>query len=1345
MPSSLPSFTITSLRQHRWVRRAAFALAALLGLWLVTWLAVPLLAKGPLERLASEKLGRTVTVGAIDFTPWTLEVALRDVAVAGANGAPAQLTIGRIYADGELQSLLRLAPVVDAVAVEAPVLRLTHRGDGHYDVDDIIARLTAPTDTPPQPDAALARMALYNLTLTGGSIDFIDETVAKTHEVRGLTFTLPFISTLPSQREVKVEPHLAFAIDGSPFDSSAEGTPFAQAGKADARLRLDGLNLAPYLGYLPAELPIRVTGAVVDADVKVAFEQHPKMAVKLTGTVQAHHVGITDRQGAPLLTYERLKIDMADVRPLDRVVRLAQIELTRPVLTAARDTHGQLNLAQLGQPAPRASRASTASKATPPAKATTTATTAAAASAPTEGASAAQAPARTASGAAAATKTPTTPAAPWAVEVAHTVVHGGTVRFSDQTTQPAADLQATDFTFDAAGLVVPFAGKDAKPVTFKGGFNLQGSALAFVGEATDQKAQVTTTLNALALQLAAPYLAQSLEPAITGSLTGDIGVVWQAPTPAAALGGATGVTVTAGPLALDKLVVKQGKTTVASWDKLEVTGAQVPLDNRTATLERLAITQPQATVERSADGRWMFERWMKAPPKAAQAITTTPSVDPKTSTASTTSATSTPPWKLRVADFSVQGGAVSFADNAQARPVALELSALGIAARNLATDGSKPEAFQLSARAAAPGKGKSAGKLDYNGTLALQPLAAQGKLEATRLPLHTLDGYLASQLAVELLRADVGYRGQVAVTQTDKGAHPGISLRLAGDAVVEELKANSTAASTPKTEAQVGEELLAWKSLNLRGLSVATAPGTAPRVEVKETSLVDFFARITINEAGRINLSDIAKTPAEASAANAASEATATVAAASMPGTSTSTQASASASGATAAPSALAPASAASATTVAPVDPLAPVVVFGPVSLVNGKVLFSDFFIRPNYSADLSELTGKLSAFSSVAPGGEAVLADLELRGRAEGSASLEVTGKLNPLAKPLALDITGKVRDLELPPLSPYSVKYAGHGIERGKLSMDVNYKVLPSGQLTASNRLTLNQLTFGEPVEGAPNSLPVKLAVALLADRQGVIDLDLPISGSLNDPQFRIGPVIFKIIVNLIGKALTAPFSLLANALGGGDEMSSVPFAPGSATLAPEAQQNLAKVVKALTDRPALKLTVTGMASLQAEREGLQRAYLQQLVLAEKRRTSPAPATASTAATPDTDKGTGAESTPPAPPATPPAAETTVSAAEYPALLKAVYRRADMAKPRNLVGLAKNLSVPEMEALLLADHPATEAMADELATQRGQAVRAYLLSQKLPADRLFVAAPKSGKQPEKWSPHVEMNLTAR
>lgn len=125
---------LTRLRQSRWFKPATRALAALLGVWALSWLSVPALVKGPLERLASEQLGRTVTVGSLDFKPWSLELTLRDITVAGAKGAEgqAQLTIGRVYVDAELQSLLRLAPVVDAFTVENPVLRLTHLGQVHH-------------------------------------------------------------------------------------------------------------------------------------------------------------------------------------------------------------------------------------------------------------------------------------------------------------------------------------------------------------------------------------------------------------------------------------------------------------------------------------------------------------------------------------------------------------------------------------------------------------------------------------------------------------------------------------------------------------------------------------------------------------------------------------------------------------------------------------------------------------------------------------------------------------------------------------------------------------------------------------------------------------------------------------------------------------------------------------------------------------------------------------------------------------------------------------------------------------------------------------------------------------
>jgi hypothetical protein len=397
----------------------------------------------------------------------------------------------------------------------------------------------------------------------------------------------------------------------------------------------------------------------------------------------------------------------------------------------------------------------------------------------------------------------------------------------------------------------------------------------------------------------------------------------------------------------------------------------------------------------------------------------------------------------------------------------------------------------------------------------------------------------------------------------------------------------------------------------------------------------------------------------------------------------------------------------------------APVIHFGPVSVTGGRVNFTDHFIKPNYSAQLTELGGKLSAFSSQTKEGEVQLSDLELRGRAEGTAALEIVGKLNPLAKPLALDIVGHVRDLELAPLSTYAVHYSGYGIERGKLNMDVAYKVQADGQLTASNKVVLHQLAFGEQVPGAPNSLPVKLAVALLADHDGVIDINLPLSGSINDPQFRVGPIVFKLIVNLIGKAITSPFSLLANAFdGGGDELSTVNFAPGSAILTPEARSGLEKVAHALLERPALKMTVVGTASLDMEREGFKREQLQAMVVAEKRRTS----------------RDGAANTP-----------QEVSAQEYPALLKTVYRRANFPKPRNLIGMIKDLPVAEMEALLLANLPATETAIQELAIRRGVTVRDHLASLKLPPERLFLGASKAVNADANWLPHAELNLSTQ
>lgn len=227
------------------------------------------------------------------------------------------------------------------------MVSLTHLGDGRYDIDDILARLQPKADEAP---GKPQRFALYNLVLSGGQLDFTDQTVHKTHELRELHLSVPFLSNLASKREVKTSPHLAFKLNGGSFDTAVVGTPFAQTHKTDANIKLSDFDLRPYLGYLPASLPFRLQDAVLQADLKVAFEQTPATVVKLSGVLTADKVRLLDKPaagsqvGQDLLAFDRLQVTMDEVRPLEQFVKLSAVELTAPTLHIRRDRAGRLNL-----------------------------------------------------------------------------------------------------------------------------------------------------------------------------------------------------------------------------------------------------------------------------------------------------------------------------------------------------------------------------------------------------------------------------------------------------------------------------------------------------------------------------------------------------------------------------------------------------------------------------------------------------------------------------------------------------------------------------------------------------------------------------------------------------------------------------------------------------------------------------------------------------------------------------------------------------------------------------------------------------------------------------------------
>ncbi len=1356
---------------RRWPRRLGIALASLLALWALAWLAVPPLLKWQGEKAASVLLGRPVHIGAVDFRPWSLALTLSDLGIDGAPGAPPLLTVRRVFVDAELQSLLRLAPVIDAIRIESPALRLSHLGEGRYDIDDILARLAA---RPPASESTEPpRLALYNIELTDGRVDFDDRVAGQQHELRDVHLALPFLSTLPSARQIRVQPHLTFVVDGSAFDSRAQALPFDDSRQAEASLRLDALDLKPYLAYLPAALPVRLQAATLDADLRATFEQSAAPSLRVTGSLALSGLKAVDAQGADLLAFDALTLQLGELRPLEQRLTLTSVELNRPRLALRRRADGQLDL--LAPMSPVASKSGAA------------------------GADQTSAAGRSDASSAAASGAPGAPAAPpaaWQLAIDQLAVHGGALDFSDASTAqagaPAARVALEDIELAASQLAWPLT----KPLSFKGAARLAPGApaaegqgaptLAFDGTASLRGAEVKARVDAVPLALGAPYLAGVLVPRLDGRLDAQLALHWAPPE---AAGQPLRLTLNAERLALGQLALTDPAASTAAPRPARPRGRGAPpADDRLAAVELLELQQlrldwparavrvdkiglraPRVRVAREADGRWMAERWLRTPPTTA-------------APAPAIGGPAEPAWTLAVDELAVADATLGWRDAAVAgEPVELELTQLHLGVRQFTLDGRRPMPVQLATRVRAGGA--EPGRLGWRGSLALSPLALQGTADMQRLPVQALVPYVGERLNVDLLRADASFKGQVEVRQTAQGPR----VRVAGDASVEELRAHSRpgsvlaadaapapagAASAPASARAalapvaaggraggLGEELLSWKLLRLAGVDLRLEPGQPPRIGVGDTALSDFFARVVIHPDGHINLRDVLKSDAPAAPAAAAPTAGAAPSGA--------TPAAGEFSEATNSIAAGAPSTGASAPLAAKPDALAPVIRMGPLRLTGGRVDFSDRFIRPNYSADLSDLAGTLGAFGSVAPDGQVQMAELQLTGRAEGSAQLLVTGRLNPLATPLALDIRAKMSDLELPPLSPYAVKYAGHGIERGKLSMDVNYRIQPDGQLTASNQLVLNQLQFGEPVAGAPASLPVRLATALLSDSQGVIDLDLPISGSLNDPRFSLGPVIVKAIFNLIGKAITAPFTLLARALGGaGDDLSQVAFAPGSARLDARARQQLDRVAKALADRPQLKLTVAGSARLAAEREGWRRERLQALLAAEQRaEAAAAPATAAaTAMAPPAAASapnapiSGAADAGPAVAGAPPDAEIAMDAEQRARLLRRLYRRADVpGRPRNAIGLLRDVSVPEMEALLLAHIDVGEDAMRQLAVQRGVAVKDYLASRGAPLERLFLGAARAGDAAAAgpagaasaaaapWSPRAELTLATR
>jgi hypothetical protein len=404
-----------------------------------------------------------------------------------------------------------------------------------------------------------------------------------------------------------------------------------------------------------------------------------------------------------------------------------------------------------------------------------------------------------------------------------------------------------------------------------------------------------------------------------------------------------------------------------------------------------------------------------------------------------------------------------------------------------------------------------------------------------------------------------------------------------------------------------GNDLLSWKSLDITGIRYQSAP---QKLVVARASFDRAISHVIITREAKLNLATVAgvDTPTLDSADPVAAQV------AKPADTSTDIQAAPVAAPAIAPPSpaaiAITPAAipAQNADKVRKVKVLAPVsntldaagklfpISIGEVVVRDSTIGFNDYSIEPNFSASIKGFSGAVTGLSTT-PGSQA---RFNLKGYVvDRFAPVSITGRANVFAYDANTDITATFKNIELPVFNPYSGRFAGYAIAKGKLSTTLHYRIVNRG-LNAEHNVVLDQLTWGAATESKQKvSMPIRLATSLLKDKNGVITLDLPVGGTLDDPRFRIWPVIWQIVGNVFTKLVTAPFALIGSMFGGGDHAQFVDFAPGSAILPPEADKSLKALAKGLAERPEVNLDIPAGPAIKEDAEAMTTASIEAAVL--------------------------------------------------------------------------------------------------------------------------------------------------
>ena len=708
---------------------------------------------------------------------------------------------------------------------------------------------------------------------------------------------------------------------------------------------------------------------------------------------------------------------------------------------------------------------------------------------------------------------------------------------------------------------VTFSLKDFRTTPEGGGFHL--AATSESGEGFDWKGQFEV----------APALASRGELAIRGLKARNIGEFLDDALPFGLdsglidLGGHYDVVMGDGleaKIRLPKISVTglglRARGADANWVEVPsvvVSDTAVALPSRNVSIAGITVTDMKVQAWMAPDGTVnLTQLFAPSAPAQAPAAVDAPVADaPMGGTvapdaaAANAPASAAPDWSVEVASIQVARAAIDFEDRRGETAKRFVVSPLDVTLRGASMDLAKPVAVTVGAviNDVAPFKAE--------GTVTPEPLAADLGIALTGARMQILQPYVLPVADLTIKDGRLTVEGKV---HLDPPQAPGPDLRFDGDVTIEDFASIDNA---------LKQDFVNFRRMELRKLSYAMGPDS---VSVDQVLVQQPFARVIISPERVINISavmDPKGTAAALVARRAAAAAEAALTSAERKRRDREREA-AEERAAKELKTRGAPAPAA----LAPLPEETMPVRIRQVRIEQGTLDFTDNNVRPNFAARVEHLEGTMTGLSSD----PASHAKVDFKGRVGEFSPVTIAGELQPFSFERYTDIGLKFENISLPIFNPYSGQFAGYSIAKGKLTTDLHY-LIKDRNLDAKHHIVIDQLEWGEETAGKGEAtLPVKFATVLLRDRNGVIDLNIPVTGTLDDPKFRIGPIVWQVIKNLIVKAVTAPFALLGALFSGAEEAQHVDFVAGSAVLDPATAGRLGALAKSMVDKPGLKLDV-------------------------------------------------------------------------------------------------------------------------------------------------------------------------